>query len=123
MTTRSTPERLDEAVESLLAGDRPTVDAELRPLLGVATRLSDTLRPVPPGRGFETQLARRLSREGGLLRTARDLGLPGRPRRLLAAGALSSAAALGVTVTAFAMWRSTRRHHSLSQRLLQRQAR
>lgn len=122
MTTRSTPERLDEAVESLLAGVRPTVDAELRPLLGVAARLSDTLRPVPPGRGFETQLARRLSGDGGPLRAARELGLPGRPRRLLAAGALSSAA-LGVTVTAIAMWRSTRRHHSLSQRLLQRQAR
>jgi hypothetical protein len=122
MTTRSTPERLDEAVESLLAGDRPTVDAELRPLLGVAARLTDTLRPVPPGRGFEAQLARRLSGDGAVLRAARELGLTGRPGRLLAAGALSSAA-LGVTVTAFAMWRSTRRHQPLSQRLLQRQAR
>ncbi|HEX6129332.1 MAG TPA: hypothetical protein VF071_09955 [Candidatus Limnocylindria bacterium] len=122
MTTRSTPERLDEAVETLLAGERPTVDAELGPLLGVAARLSDSLRPVPPGRSFEQQLARRLSGDGGILRTARELGLPGRPWRLLAAGALSSAA-LGVTVTAFAVWRSGRRHHSLSQRLLQRQAR
>jgi len=118
MTTRSTPERLDEAVDSLLAGDRPMVDAELRPLLDVSVRLADALRPVPAGRAFEQSLARRLAGEGdGLLRrAARELGRPG---RLLAAGALSSAA-VGVTVTAYAVWRSTRRAPAVPQRLLGR---
>jgi hypothetical protein len=118
MTTRSTPDRLDEAVDSLLAGDRPMVDVELRPLIEVAGRLADALRPVPAGRAFELALSRRLAGEGeGLLRrAARGFGRPG---RLLAAGALSSAA-VGVTVTAYAVWRSSRRGTPVPQRLLGR---
>jgi hypothetical protein len=116
MTTRSTPERLDEAVESLLAGTRPTVESELRPLVDVASVLADALRPVPAGRRFEVDLAQRLAAGGSGRRAARELA---RPRRLLAAGAISSAA-VGVTVTAYAVWRSTRRQPSLPQRLLQR---
>jgi hypothetical protein len=118
MTTRSTPDRLDAAVDSLLAGDRPMLDAELRPLVDVASRLAGALRPVPAGRAFELGLARRLAGEGDgvLRRTARELGRPG---RLLAAAGLSSAA-VGVTVTAYAVWRSSRRGHPVPQRLFGR---
>ncbi len=118
MTTRSTPDRLDEAVDSLLAGGRPMVGPELRPLMDVAGRLADALRPVPAGRAFELALARRLTGEGDgvLRRAARELGRPG---RLLAAGALSSAA-VGVTVTAYAVWRSSRRGQVVPQRLFGR---
>lgn len=110
MTTRSTPERLDEAVETLLAGERPAVDAELRPLARVADLLADALRPMPPGDRFEAQLARRLA-EGGRRRVTTG--------RLLAAGALSSAA-VGVTVTAWAVWRSTRRAPAVPHRFMWR---
>jgi hypothetical protein len=123
MTTRSTPERLDEAVESLLAGERPVIEPELRPLLQTATTLSRALRPVPAGPRFEAQLAERLTAgpvsraAGGLASfTRRELGRPG---RLLAAGAFSSVA-VGATVTAYAVWRSSRRTATLQHRLLQR---
>ena len=123
MTTRSTPERLDAAVESLLAGARPAIEPDLRPLLETAALLTDSLRPVPAGERFEAQLAERLT--AGRVRratdelaafTRRELGRPG---RLLAAGAFSSVA-VGATVTAYAVWRSTRRHQGLHERLLQR---
>jgi hypothetical protein len=116
MTTRSTPERLDEAVDSLLAGHRPVVEPELRPMMHAASLLADVLRPLPAGRRFEFDLSRRLAAERGRRWVPRELVTPG---RLLAAGAISSAA-VGVTVTAVAVWRSTRRSSTLSQRLLQR---
>jgi hypothetical protein len=106
MTTRSTPERLDAAVESLLAGTRPAVEPDLRPLLRTASSLADALRPVPAGARFEARLAERL--QAGSMR-----------RRWLAAGAVSSVA-VGATVTAYAVWRSSRRPHALPARLLQR---
>ena len=123
MTTRSTPERLDAAVESMLAGGRPAVEPELRPMLDTASLLADALRPVPAAAPFEAQLAERLA--GGRVRratggitafTRRELARPG---RLLAAGAFSSVA-VGATVTAYAVWRSARRHQALHERLLQR---
>lgn len=114
MTTRSTPERLDEAVDMLLTGARPVVDPALRPLVAVAETLARSLRPVPASPRFEAALARRLAandwveragnRVSTLVRQATE-----RPGRLIAAGAVSSAA-VGVTVTAFFAWRSTRRH-------------
>ncbi len=113
MTTRSTPERLDEAVDSLLAGERPLIEPQLRPLLEAAATLSRALRPVPAGARFEAQLAERLAAgrvrratEGIAAFTRRELTRPG---RLLAAGAFSSVA-VGATVTAYAVWRSSRRH-------------
>jgi hypothetical protein len=123
MTTRSTPERLDEAVESLLAGRRPAIEPDLQPLLDTAATLSRALRPVPAGARFEQRLSERLA--AGRLRgagggiaafTRRELARPG---RLLAAGAFSSVA-VGATVTAYAVWRSTRRQQALHHRLLQR---
>jgi hypothetical protein len=123
MTTRSTPERLDEAVESLLAGARPTIEPDLRPLLETAAALSHALRPVPAAAPFEERLAGRLAAgrvgraTGGIAAfTRRELARPG---RLLAAGAFSSVA-VGATVTAYAVWRSTRRQAPLQHRLLQR---
>jgi hypothetical protein len=123
MTTRSTPERLDAAVESLLAGRLPAVEPDLRPMIETATVLADALRPMPAAARFEAQLAERLT--GGRVRrategitafTRRELARPG---RLLAAGAFSSVA-VGATVTAYAVWRSARRHQALHERLLQR---
>ncbi len=123
MTTRSTPERLDAAVESLLSGLRPAVEPELRPMLEVSAVLADALRPVPAAARFEAQLAERLAvgrmrraTHGITAFTRRELARPG---RLLAAGAFSSVA-VGATVTAYAVWRSIRRSQALHQRLLQR---
>lgn len=124
MPTRSTPERLDAAVEALLSGQQPLVSDELRPLVATAALAADALRPIPAGARFESRLAGRLAHEGAVRRAAdalssltrRELAHPG---RLLAAGAVSTAA-VGVTVTAFAMWRSTRRHAPAAQRLLHR---
>jgi hypothetical protein len=114
MTTRSTPERLDEAVERLLAGERPTAEAELRPLVEVAGLLAGVLRPLPAGRRFETQLGQRLAARAASRRIPLDLVTPG---RLLAAGAISSAA---VAVTVTALRRSSRRQAGVPHRLLQR---
>lgn len=124
MPSRSPAERLDDAVESLLAGTRPAVEPELRPLVDVAALAADALRPVPTADRFEARLAARLAHEGMVRRAAdavstftrRELSQPG---RLIAAGAVSTAA-LGVTVTAFAVWRSGRHHATASQRLLGR---
>jgi hypothetical protein len=121
MSSRTPAGRVDVAVESLLAGRRPIVEDELRPLLRVAELTSAALRPIPPGAAFERRLAERLVRASVVRRAAgavssftrRELSQPG---RLLAAGAVSSAA-VGVTVTAFAVWRSSRQHPGPSHRL------
>jgi len=124
MPSRSTAERLDDAVETLLAGEQPLVEPELRPLLHVAQLAADALRPIPTASRFEARLAGRLAHEGMVRRAAgavssftrRELSQPG---RLLAAGAVSTAA-VGVTVTAFAVWRSARQHPAPAHRLLGR---
>ncbi len=124
MSSPSPAGRLDVALDSLLCGERPIVEAELRPLLRVAELTSAALRPIPPGVAFEQRLAERLAGESMVRRAAdavssftrRELAQPG---RLLAAGAVSSAA-VGVTVTAFAVWRSSRQHPGPSHRLLGR---
>jgi hypothetical protein len=123
MPRRSVAERLDDAVESVLEGQPPTVESDLRPLVAVAAVTADALRPIPPSARFEARLAARLGQEGAVRRAAdrvtsftrRELAQPG---RLLAAGAVSTAA-VGVTVTAFAVWRSAR-HPAPAHRLLGR---
>ncbi|HET7520627.1 MAG TPA: hypothetical protein VFK61_03700, partial [Candidatus Limnocylindria bacterium] len=107
----SAAEQLDHAVERLLAGERPVVDSSMRPLLEAATLVRAALPPIPGGPGFEARL---LSRLAGRQRPV-DVARRGvrrvagwRPGRMVAAGAVSSAA-VGVTVTAYAVWRS-RRH-------------
>jgi len=124
MPTRSPAERLDEAVDLLLAGEPPVVDVELGPLVSAAALTADARHPIPAGARFEARLAVRLAHPGPVLRAAdaiSDLTRRGlsHPGRLIAAGAVSTAA-LGVTVTALAMWRSTRHHASPAGRLLGR---
>ena len=110
MSTTSTPaERLDRAIDMLLAGDEPAAllaaagDPDLRRTLRAASALRAALAPPPVSRRFEARLGGRLA----------DASRPGRgalpsPSRLLVVGAISSAA-VGVGVTAYAFWRSNRR--------------
>jgi hypothetical protein len=113
MTTGSPAERLDHAVDLLLAGDRPPRDAAIDPLPETAAVVRAALPPIPAGRGFEARLLTRLTNAGGVGGAVGAVEAFARrelrhPARILAAGALSSAA-VGVTVTAVAVWRS-RRH-------------
>lgn len=90
------PARLDAAVDTLLAGE-PVREGELADL---ASLVHAALGPIPPSSRFEDRLRRRLQ---GASRIAwPQLS----PSRLIAAGAVSSAA---VGVTAFAVWRTSRR--------------
>ena len=112
MTTGSRADRLDVAVERLLTGEGASSDQGLGPLLETAALVRAALPPVPSGLKFEERLGARLAHAGvaGAVDAIeafarRELR---HPKRLLAAGAVSSAA-VGVTVTAVAVWRS-RRH-------------
>lgn len=80
--------RTDAAVEAVLAGERPRGD-----LADITGLVHAALRPLPPGVEFEARLRRRLA--GGTRFAWPQLT----PSRLLAAGAVSSAA-LGVTAVA-----------------------
>jgi len=124
MTTGSRAKRLDAAVDRLLAGGAvPAHDPALGPLIEAAALVRAALPPVPSGRRFEARLSSRLADaagSGGAVAGAvgaieafarRELR---HPRRILAAGAVSSAA-VGVTVTAVAVWRS-RRHGAVDSR-------
>jgi hypothetical protein len=113
MTTGSPAERLDRAVNVLLAGGRPPREAAIRPLLQTASVVRAALPPIPASRAFEARLLSRLSHASGVAGAVGALEAFARrelrhPARILAAGAVSSAA-VGVTVTAVAVWRS-RRH-------------
>jgi hypothetical protein len=81
----------------------PRVDSGIRPLIATADRLRFALAPVPVSPSFETRLAHRVvaARHGPIP----DLRVP---TWLLITGAASSAA-LGVGVTAYAVWRGSRR--------------
>ncbi len=116
-TDRTAADRLDEAVDALIAGHPIAVDVTLRPALHVAQLLRETLTPVPTGIRFQAGLAGRLHAPGLGERTLRAVGSP--RGRLIAAGAVSSAA-VGVGVTAYAVWRTGRRHGGASHRLLHR---
>ncbi len=105
MSTPTPAERLDAAVDALLVGARAYGDT----LSDVAALVHAALPPIPPSVRFETRLAKRLSGAGvrdrlrvAAIATRRELT----PNRLIAAGAVSSAA---VGVTAFAVWRTSRR--------------
>ncbi len=94
MPTR--PARLDAAVDTLLAG-QPVRGGELA---DIASLVHAALGPVPPSSRFEDRLRRRL-------RNSPRIAWPQlSPSRLIAAGAVSSAA---VGVTALAVWRTSRR--------------
>lgn len=116
----STARQLDDAVDRLVAGASPDVAAaaagirgpEDRALLDTAVTLRSTLGGSLVAPRFEARLGARLS---GAAPPPWILRHPG---RLIVSGAVGSA--VGVGVTAFAVWRSTRRHAGVSHRLLHR---
>jgi hypothetical protein len=111
-STSSVAERLDRAIDLLLGGTTPAVaavsagvDSHRRSLVDGAdlVRRSLPLPPVAPR--FEARLGARLAMPG----PARDPMAWARrhPGTLIVTGAVGSA--VGVGVTAFAVWRSARR--------------
>ncbi|MEP6680142.1 MAG: hypothetical protein ABJB65_01565 [Chloroflexota bacterium] len=103
-------EQLDRAVDALLAGRPapPPVDPGLRTLVDVAAALRGALLPVPAGSRLEARLAARLASRPALGDPIHAFGELARRElrsrnRLLVAGAVSSAA-VGVGVTAYAVW-------------------
>ncbi len=113
MPTRTRAERLDLALDDLLAGTRPGVEADLRPLVETASLVHAALSPLPAATRFEERLAARLVERPGLAHAMASLGTRTRqelrhPSRLLLTGAVSSAA-VGVGVTALMVWRGSRR--------------
>jgi hypothetical protein len=119
-STPSVAVRLDRAVDLLLAGESVArssatagLDAPRRALLASADRLRRSL-PVPSvAPRFEARLGARLAMPSA----ARDPVAWARrhPRRILVTGAVGSA--VGVGVTAFAVWRTRR---STAARILHR---
>lgn len=116
MSDRTPAERLDRALDTLLADGHAqppaAVDHELRPLIATADRLRFALAPVPVSPRFEARLAHRVT--SARRRPIPDLHVP---TWVLITGAASSAA-LGVGVTAYAVWRGSRRvpsHRSLGR--------
>jgi hypothetical protein len=111
--TEATPaERLDRAVDALLGGQPPDLvaagvgaDAEMRPLVELAAALRRALPATPVGPRFEARVGARLAQQPLIERGVRALR---HPSRLLVTGAVGSAA-VGVGVTAYAVWRSSRR--------------
>lgn len=113
MRIPSPAERLDRAIDRVVDGDELVVDGDLRPLLRTATLVRAALPPIPAADGFSQRLAAQLVEPNLVLRLAGRAGDAARRnladrRRLIAAGAVSSAA-VGVTVTAVAVWLTARR--------------
>ena len=100
-TDRTPAERLDHALDSLLSGGSTTREPELRPLLDAADRLRLALPLVPVSARFEADLARRVVARRRI--NAPDIHVP---TWLLLTGAVSSAA-VGVGITAYAVWRGS----------------
>ncbi len=110
-TTATPAERLDLALDRLLAGARPAADPELGRLLRTGEVLAAQLRPMPAGERFAAHVRDRLARPGAMARVTdavADLARRRRPSWLIVTGAVSTAA-VGVGVTAFAVWRGTHR--------------
>jgi hypothetical protein len=104
----STAERLDRAIDDLLEGRSPgqaaavaRLDAAERPLLRAAHALHGALTVPLASPRFEARLGARLSGIGTAPWILRH------PGRLIVTGAVGSA--VGVGVTAYAVWRSSRR--------------
>lgn len=108
----SRAERLDRALEQLAAGSSPgtaaasaALDPQGRTLLDTAARVRDALQPPPLSSRFEARLGARLS---GAAAPRDSVGWALRhPGRLIVTGAVGSA--VGVGVTAYAVWRTSRR--------------
>lgn len=111
-------ERLDQAVDEVLVGTPPAIagasaglGAAHRPLVETAASLRAALAVSVAAPRFEARLGARLA--------GATLGpwLLRHPGRLIVTGAVGSA--VGVGVTAYAVWRSTRRA-GVAHRLLHR---
>ena len=108
----SMAERLDHALDRLAAGASPgtaaagaALDPDGRALVDTAVRLCAALVPPPVSPRFEARLGARLS---GVAPPRDTVGWALRhPGRLIVTGAVGSA--VGVGVTAYAVWRTTRR--------------
>jgi hypothetical protein len=112
MRTTTIAERLDHALDAMMDGAPPgraaagagLTDAG-RSLVVTADRLRHAL-PVPSvAPRFEARVGARLATSGGAADPMR--WVLGHPGRLIVTGAVGSA--VGVGVTAYAVWRSTRR--------------
>ena len=108
----SVAERLDRALEQLGAGTLPGVAAATsgldgggRSLLELADRLRAALPAPPVAPRFEARLGARLS--GAAAHREPMAWALRHPGRLIVTGAVGSA--VGVGVTAYAVWRSSRR--------------
>ncbi|MCA1588480.1 MAG: hypothetical protein LC744_07460 [Chloroflexi bacterium] len=119
----SAAERLDHALDGIVAGRAPAVAAAagaFDPALRQLVTLGGDLRaamPVPVvAPRFEARLGAKLAQAAQPLDpVAWALRHPG---RLIVTGAVGSA--VGVGITAFAVWRSARRAPSPAHRLLHR---
>ena len=115
----SAAERLDRAIDQLAAGSHPGtaaatagLDPAGRSLLATAERVSHALAPPPVSSRFEARLGARLA---GVAPSRDAIGWARRhPGRLIVTGAVGSA--VGVGVTAFAVWRTSRRASALRLR-------
>ena len=115
----SAAERLDRALEQLAAGSHPgtaAASAGLEPagraLLETAERVRHALVPPPVSPRFEARLGARLA---GVASSRDAIGWARRhPGRLIVTGAVGSA--VGVGVTAYAVWRTSRRASGLRLR-------
>ena len=118
----STAERVDRAVDGVIDGLSPSVaaasagiDPAGRQLVALAAELRASMAAPPVAPRFEARLGTRLATTGGQRDpVAWALRHPG---RLIVTGAVGSA--VGVGVTAYAVWRSSRRA-SGAHRLLHR---
>ena len=112
MTSRSQAERLEHAVERLMAGDQPVTDRSMAPLLEAAELVRAAMPPIPVGDALDARLLAQITQRRRVDAAVdaleafarRELRHPG---RLIAAGVVSSAA-VGA-VTAVAVWQ-LRRH-------------
>jgi hypothetical protein len=113
MTTSATrAARLDDAVDAVLAGGSAAVAAAAsgvaavdRPLVDLAAAMRSALAPSLVAPRFEARLGARLAGVGGTPWILRH------PGRLIVTGAVGSA--VGVGVTAYAVWRSRTAHRLL----------
>ena len=105
MTSRSQAERLEDAVERLMAGDRPVADGAMAPLLEAAGLVRAAMPPIPGGDALDARLMAQLTQRRRMTGAVdaleafarRELQHPG---RLIAAGAVSSAAPVGTVALA-----------------------
>lgn len=116
---RSMAERVDRAVQALLDGASAGQAAAMaglgddaRPVVGAAHVAGAALAAPLVSPRFEARLGARLAGVGHAPWILRHHG------RLLVTGAVGSA--VGVGVTAYAVWRSSRRPAPMAHRLLQR---